>query len=150
MGIQISALHVRRSSFIRAGAERVWQEFTSYERMSAWFGVGHRLEAYEPEPGGQVRLSVEVDGDEKLFGGSILVLDPARELTFTNNWESDGWPLPTFITLRLGPVFDGCQVELFHHDFERLGDEADVEHQAYEAGWDTRHLEALKAIVEGQ
>ena len=33
MGIEISALKVRRSSLIQATPERVWQEFTSFERL---------------------------------------------------------------------------------------------------------------------
>jgi len=149
MGIEIGTLHVRRSGLVRATPERVWQEFTSFDRLAAWFGRGHRLEAYTPEPGGRVRLSVEIDGVRRFFGGPITVFEPARELTFENDWESDGWPVPTFVTLRLSPVGDACHVELFHHGFERLGDDADAELEGFEAGWHSRHLEALKAIVEG-
>ncbi len=149
MGIEISALHVRRSSLIQATPARVWQEFTSFDRFAAWFGRGHRLEAYEPKLGGQVLLSVEIGGAKRRYGGPILIFEPARELTFSNNWESDGWPVPTLITLRLTPLYDACHVELFHHGFERLGSDAGAELQGYEAGWDSRHLEALKAIVEG-
>lgn len=149
MGSQIGALHVRRSSLVRASAERVWQEFASFERLAAWFGLGHRLEAFEPRLGGQVRLSVETGGERRAFGGPILVFEPARELTFSNNWESGGWPVPTQITIRLTPLAGACHVELFHHGFERLGEDADSELEGYEAGWHSRHLEALKAIVEG-
>jgi uncharacterized protein YndB with AHSA1/START domain len=148
MGIEISTLHVRRSSFIQATAERVWEEFTSFDRLDAWFGQGHRLEAYEPELGGRVLLSVEIDGVKRAFGGRILVFATARELSFSNNWELDGWPVPTLVTFRLTPLYDACHVELFHHGFERLGSEAGSELQGYEAGWHSRHLEALKAIIE--
>lgn len=150
MGIEIGALHVRRSGLIQATAERVWQEFGSFERLAAWFGRGHQLEAYEPRLGGEVRLSVEVDGDRRAFGGPILVFEPARELTLSNNWESDGWPVPTLLTFRLTPLSDACHVELFHHGFERLGRDAAEELEGYEAGWPSRHLEALKRIVEGE
>lgn len=151
MGMQIGTLYVRRSALIRATAERVWQEFTTFDRFSAWFGQGHRLETYQPVPGGRVRLSVEIDGVRTAFGGSIVIFAPARELTFTNNWESDdAWPVPTALTLRLAPLFDACQVELFHHGFERLGDAADEILQGYESGWHSRHLEALKRIVEAR
>jgi len=147
MGIEISALKVRRSSLIQATPESVWQEFTSFERLAAWFGRGHRLEAYEPALDGGVRLSVEMNGASRFFGGRVLVFEPTRELTFSNNWETDGWVVPTLITLRLTPLYDACHVELFHHGFERLGSAAS-ELQAYEAGWHSKHLEALKAIVE--
>lgn len=149
MGIQIGALYVRRSSLIQATPERVWQEFTSFKRLGAWFGRGHQLEVYEPELRGQVSLSVDINGAKRSFGGPILIFEPARELTYSNNWESDGWPVPTLITLRLTPLFDACHIELIHHGFERLGSDAGTELQGYEAGWDSRHLESLKAIVEG-
>ena len=148
MGIAVSTLHVRRSALIGATPERVWQEFTTADRLAAWFGRGQVLELYEPRLGGEVLLSVEIDGIKRPFGGPILVFEPARELSFSNNWQSDGWPVPTLITLRLTPLYDGCHVELFHHGFERLGPDAGGELQGYEAGWHSRHLEALKAIVE--
>lgn len=148
MGIQISTLHVRRSGLIEASAERVWEEFTSFERLAAWFGRGHQLELYEPRLGGRILLSVEAGGAKRSFGGRILIFEAARELTFSNNWESEGWPVPTLITLRLTPLFDACHIELFHHGFERLGTDASTELQGYESGWRSRHLEALKSIVE--
>lgn len=148
MGIEIGALHVRRSGLMQATPERVWQEFASFDRFAAWFGTGHQLEVYEPELGGRVLLSVEIDGAKRSFGGVILVFETARELTFSDNWESDGWPVPTLITLRLTPQYDACHVELFHHGFERLGQDAGAALQSYEAGWDSHHLDALEAIVE--
>ena len=48
MGIAISQLYVRRSIFINASPERVWEEFDSLNRLAAWFGTGHRLERFEP------------------------------------------------------------------------------------------------------
>ena len=150
MGLEISRLHVRRSSFIQARPDRIWNEFTSFDRFAAWFGRGHKLEAYEPKLGGRILLSVEIEGAKRPFGGSILVFEAERELSFSNNWESDGWPVPTLITLRLTPLYDACHVELFHHGFERLGSDAGAELQGYESGWHSRHLEALKKIVEGQ
>ena len=92
---------------------------------------------------------MEIDGAKRTYGGPILTFEPARELTFSDNWESEGWRVPTLITLRLTPLYDACHVELFHHGFERLGSDAGGELQGYEAGWHSRHLEALKAIVEG-
>lgn len=149
MGIQIGALHVRRSGLVRATPERVWQEFETFDRLAAWFGRGHQLDVYEPERGARIRFSEEFDGVKRAFGGTILVFEPARELSFSTNWETDPWPVSTLVTLRLTALYDACHVELFHHGFERLGADAGAELEGYEAGWDTRHLEALRAIVEG-
>jgi len=149
MGTEIGTLRVRRSGLIAASPARVWEEFTTFERLSAWFGQGHRLETYVPQVGGEVLLSVEIDGARRSFGGEILVFDPGLELTFSNNWTEASWIVPTTITLRLEALGEACHVELFHHGFEHLGADAGAELEGYEAGWHSRHLEALKSIVEG-
>lgn len=150
MGIQISHLHLRRSVFIQAPPARVWDEFLSFERLAGWFGRGHTLERYEPGLGGRVALSVEIDGAAHRYGGPILVFDEARELSWENNWEEPdrAWPVPTLLTIRLSPLYEGTLVELFHHGFERLGAAAADNLEGYEQGWDIKHLSALREIVE--
>ena len=61
--LEIGTLHVRRSNFIQASPARVWEEFTSFERLAAWFGQGHTLVEYEPRLGGRIRLFVEPNGE---------------------------------------------------------------------------------------
>lgn len=150
MGIKIGPLHVRRSILIHASPARVWQEFETFERFDQWFGRGHLLEVYEPAPGGRVQLSVEIGGKRCPFGGRIVEFDPDRELTYESNWEDSSmrWPVATFHTLRLTPIDGGTLVELFHHGFERLGSSAADTLQGYEAGWDSKHLAALRSVVE--
>jgi uncharacterized protein YndB with AHSA1/START domain len=149
MGITISLLNVRRSILIQASPERVWQEFESFERLAAWFGIGHQLHRFEPQLGGAVELSVEIDGTRRYFGGPVVVLEPVRELTLENNWAPpNDWPVPTFFTLRLTPLYDGTMVEIFHHGFERLGAAAADILQGYEEGWNIDHLAALRSIIE--
>ncbi len=80
MGVEIGVLAVRRSVLIKAPPERVWQEFTSLERMRAWFGRGHTLHEYEPRLGGKVELSVVIDGKPHRYGGRIIAFEPAREV----------------------------------------------------------------------
>lgn len=148
--MEIGRLHVRRNILIHAQPRQVWQHFTSFERLAAWFQLGHTLEAFEPNVGSTVTLSVEINGERRGFGGPILVFDADREFSFKNNWEDEAhaWPVATFITLRLTPLYEGTLVELFHHGFERLGKDAADNLQGYEAGWDAHHLEALRMIVE--
>jgi uncharacterized protein YndB with AHSA1/START domain len=149
MGIQIGVLNVRRSILIQASPAEVWREFESFDRIAAWLGRGHVLHALEPKLGGHVDLSVEIDGERRHYGGRVLVWEPGRELTFENNWAAPhAWPVPTLWTLRLTPMYDGTQVELFHHGFERLGADAADNLEGYEEGWDVKHLKALRAIVE--
>ena len=41
-------------------ARTVREEFAPFDRLRAWFGIGHTLRAYEPKPGANVELSVEL------------------------------------------------------------------------------------------
>lgn len=149
MGIALSLLNVRRSVLIRATPQRVWQEFETFDRVAAWFGRGHELHRFELKLGAQVDLSVELGGERRHFGGPVVVVDRERELTFESNWDPPhAWPVPTFFTLRLTPVYDGTMVEIIHHGFERLGADAADTLEGYEEGWDVKHLKALRAIVE--
>ncbi len=149
MGLEIGLLNVRRSTFIRAKPPRVWEEFTSFERLAAWFGTGHRLEHYEPRVGGRIGLSVELEGERRRFGGVVLVFEAAQELSFSEDWEIGGEPEPAFVTIRLSSILDGCHVELFHHGFERCGLKAALDLEGHEEGWSVQHLKALRQIVEG-
>lgn len=149
MGMEISLLNVRRSIFINALPKRVWSEFATFKTISEWFGLGHKLHEFEPKLGGQVRMSVEIDGDERFYGGPILIFDTEKEVSFEVNWEgANAWPVPTIWTIRLTPLYDGTHAEIFHHGFERLGAAAADGLQGYEEGWDLKHLKALRSIIE--
>ena len=150
MGIRVGALHVRRSIFIQASAQRVWEEFESFDRVSRWLDLGHKLHALELVTGGSVDMSVEIDGKERHYGGKVVLIERERELSFESNWEPPhDWPVPTFWTIRLTPLYAGTMVEIFHHGFERLGADAADNLEGYEQGWDVKHLKALRAVVEG-
>ena len=155
MGTEIGPFAVRRSAWIKATPERVWQEFESLERMQRWFGTGHTLVAYEPKVGGYVETDAGTDEHNPYEGplrfvGRVTVYDPPRELTFEQDWVGHGWPAAPLVTIRLTPVDGGTLVELFHHGFERLGDAATAAENlaGFEGGWTNRHVEALRAIVE--
>ena len=64
-----SVLVVRRSIFIDAKPERVWEEFTTFDRMSRWWGAmvgdpvageanGQRLVGYEPRQGARIEMEI--------------------------------------------------------------------------------------------
>jgi uncharacterized protein YndB with AHSA1/START domain len=149
MGMKIGGLYVRRSILIQAPPSRVWQEFESFERISSWLDLGHTLHTFEPKLDGHVEMSVEIEGVRRGYGGSILVFEPAREVSFTSQWEPPhSWPVPTFWTIRLTSIYDATLVEIFHHGFERLGADAADTLEGYEDGWDTKHLKKLRSIIE--
>lgn len=150
MGAHIGVLHTRRALLIKAAPERVWEEFTSHERMDPWFGRGHVLEKYEPVLGGRVELSIEPDGKLRRFGGPVTVLEPTREITFEVHWLPPAKDNPaTFFTLRLTPVYSATLVEIFDHGFERFGDATADHLEGVESSWTAHHLQALRRIIEG-
>jgi len=152
METKIGELAVRRSIEINAPPERVWEEFTSAERMRLWFLVD-RLE-YEPRVGG--KFEVERGGPDHpkhkvrfVFGGEVLVYDPPREFTYSMAWVPPQWPDVTYVTIRLTPMEGGrTRVELIHYGFEQLGEQGRETYEGFEGGWDLTYLEALKGIVE--
>ena len=152
MGVTIGPLAVRRSIWIKAPPGRVWEEFTSFERMKSWFGTGHELVAYQPELGGYVETDATGNHAEHgalKFGGRITVFEIGREVTWENDWFGHGWAQPSLMTFRLTPHDGGTVVELFHHGFEKTGESPSETLNGFEAGWSGRHLEALRTIVEG-
>ena len=147
---EISPFGIRRATFIHATPERIWNEFTTYERMKAWYGTGHTLTQYEPRVGGLVETSF---GDEPNYArGEVLVYEPCRELTFEQrwigpDWTGHEWAAPAKVTILLSPSGDGTLVELFHHGYDLLGGDPGDYLSGFEGGWDTHHLDALAAIV---
>jgi uncharacterized protein YndB with AHSA1/START domain len=149
MGTQTGALVVRRSIWIDAKPERVWEEFESLDAMRQWFGTGHTLVQYEPRVGGAVETDASaMQGEPITFTGRVTVFDPPRELTFEQDWVGHGWPAPPLITFRLTPESGGTLVELLHHGFERLGADAAENHRGFENGWTMMQLEALLERVD--
>jgi len=141
-------LYVRRAVAIAAAPAEVWPWFTTFEALATWFSRGHTLLKFEPEINGAVELSVELEDGLHHFGGRITHYEPCRRLTLTNNWFDDlAWPTPTYLTFLLTAQREGTLVELFHHGFDALGDIGASECLAYEQGWDTKHLIALREAV---
>ena len=87
MGTQIGLLHVRRSILIQATPARVWGEFSSFERVVEWLGLGHQLHVFEPRLGGTVDMSVDIEGQRRHYGGPVLIWESEREVTFASNWH---------------------------------------------------------------
>ena len=144
MATEISPLSVRRGVLIKATPERIWQEFETFERMRSWYGTGHTLTKFEPRVGGEV----ETHAGDLVFVGRVVAFDPPRELTFEQDWVGRGWKAPALITIRLSPMSGGTLVELFHHGFERTGEDPAQQQRGFEGGWTARQLEALAQLVE--
>ena len=119
MGTQPGLLVVRRSIWIDASPERVWEEFETFEAHEA-------VVRYRSHPRGlrapcrwlrskPIRAAWRVE--PLTFAGRVTVFDPPRELTFEQDWIGHGWAAPALITFRLTATLDGTLVELLHHGF---------------------------------
>ena len=147
MPTEISQYHVRRSTWIAAPPDVVWEEMTAFDRMRRWYGTGHTLTAYEPGVGGIVETTVEIDGEEHRFRGEILTFDRGSELTFEQLWLGSEWEGPTMVTIRLSSLDGGTLVELIHHGYERLGGHPSEHLDGFESGWTARQVHALRDLV---
>ena len=147
MTTQIGPLSVRRSIWIDATPERVWEEFADLDHMRRWFGTGHTLVRYELSVGAEVEI--DAGGDDLHFIGRVVDVEPGREVSFEQDWIGHGWKAPPIITIRLTPHDGGTLVELFHHGFEAVGPDAAEDHRGFEGGWTMRQLEALRALLAG-
>lgn len=149
MGLTIGTLHVRRSIHIAASARTVWEQFSNEAAIVAWLDIGHRVHRFDPTVGGSADLSLEIDGTDRHFGGTVLVSEPEREVSLEIQWADPfAWQMPTFWTFLLQPLYQGTYVQFFHHGFERLGAAGPQQLADYEDGWDIRHLARLRDIVE--
>ena len=158
---EIGKLAVRRSIEISAPPERVWQEFASAERMALWFSdkggvpMGNQRLNYQPWVGGTFQTEgVHAGVTPFLFTGKVLVFDPPHELTAEMGMIQMGedaapWPAPTLISFFLTPAgSDRTKVEIVHHAFERLGDQARDMYEGFEGGWNLAQVTALRDLVE--
>ena len=73
---------------------------------------------------------------------------PATAMAFSS-WPipSQGWLVPTSITLRLTPALGGTPDELLHARLEHVGGDVGAEHAGYEAGRGMTQLAALREVV---
>ena len=152
--VEISQLHIRRSALIEADPRIVWEEFTIFERISAWLDQGHKLLAFEPRLGGKVRFSVVIEGAERIFGGTVIEFLPGRETTLNDGWEDQDFAyyasVTNYWTFRLTAVGDSTLVELFHHQYEALGERVHDALDSYEMAWDNKHLRKLRETGESR
>lgn len=147
MPVSISPYHVRRSCWIDAPPEVVWGEFTSFERMRAWYGTGHTLTEYEPRVGGTVETTVTHEGTPIRFRGEVLAFEPCSEISFEQLWLDSDADGPTMVTIRLTGIDSGTMFELFHHGYERVGGDIAEQLDGYEEGWTNRQMHALRELV---
>jgi uncharacterized protein YndB with AHSA1/START domain len=144
-------LEIRFEIEIDAPPEKVWSKLATPEGMNEWFS---KKLVFEPRLGGAFRMEVrEPGGGEFTFFGTVVTIEPGRELAFTWTEHEKGrepWPVSTLVSFKLQPVAGGTRVTLTHTGFDAL--EVGLARREYEGhilGWErSAALADLKAAVE--
>ena len=128
---------IRKSMFLAASRDRVWQYLTDPDPLAEWF---HR-----PDGALACGTSFEMKGSEgkKLCWGEVLSADPPSRLTYTfTAGPMNG--LITTVTWTLTAVEGGTHLELLHEGFP-AGAEAFGLVVAFDSGWDD-HLKRMRGV----
>jgi uncharacterized protein YndB with AHSA1/START domain len=101
-----------RSVVIRAQPETVFRFFTDSTRFASWWGAGSSIEA---RPGGAVRI---VYPGGVLVTGSVVSVDPVRQISFTYGYETQNHELVppggSLVTVSLEEHPEGTMLRLTH------------------------------------
>ena len=128
---------------IAAPRERIFELFTTPDRLVAWWPEAATLEARE---GGELHLEFP-QGD---VSGRITRFEPPGALGFT--WVRSAAPeVETHVEVELTELEDGgTRVELRHTGWESVPEEQVAEWRGmHEAGWN-HFLSCLKDLAEGR
>jgi uncharacterized protein YndB with AHSA1/START domain len=129
---------------IAAPRDRVFELFTTAERLVEWWPEAATFEARE---GGQVKLHFEGRGD---VTGTVTRFEPPSALGFT--WVRGAAPdITTQVDVELSELDDGgTRVELRHTGWEAVPEDQVAEWRAiHEAGWNF-FLGCLRDLAEGR
>ncbi|MEK6256007.1 MAG: SRPBCC domain-containing protein [Chloroflexota bacterium] len=146
-----NALTIDLEIEIEAPPEKVWEVFSSAERMHAWMS----MQGYHPKVGSEYVMRVNAPDGVFDFIGEVTVFDPPNELAFTWIQQEVGkqpWPVSTLVSIQLQPIDSGTHVRLVHSGFEALAAEiAQQEYEGHIMGWEqSQALAELKQLVESQ
>lgn len=135
---------VIRSIEIQAPPKVVWRWFAALEGLRRWISSNIEIDL---RVGGRYRF---LGPDDKTWiSGSVLQLEPERNLTLSWLEEGAGWLAPARLVLTLAPIAGGTRVTLIHDGFEATGRSDWTEIiEDYERGADVhRILEHLADLV---
>lgn len=135
---------VIRSIEIQAPPKMVWRWFTTQEALRRWISSSIEIDL---RVGGRYRF---LGPDDKTWvSGSVLQMEPEKNLTLSWLEEGAGWQHPARLVLTLAPTGTGTRVTLIHDGFEATGRPDWPEMiEDYERGADVhRVLEGLANLV---
>lgn len=130
--VELSDEHLTVRRTFDASPERLFRAFTDPDDLAAWYAPGEmtaEVHALEPEPDGQLSVSM-VAGDESHDAeGTFLEVVENERLVHTWHWRHAP-EQESRVTVEFVPTDDGTEVVLTH---ERLADRKAAEEHA--EGW---------------
>ncbi|MCI0712777.1 MAG: SRPBCC domain-containing protein [Chloroflexi bacterium] len=142
----MQTLTVKRTIWINAPRERVWQAITDANQIMKWWGGGDHWEIDELKVGGTIKFGDPAD----LMLATIAVLDPPREFRLRWPPQEQYHNLEMFTTYVLETENGGTRVTVSETGFEGLP--ADVRQKRYEStmsGYESVLAGLKKYIEEG-
>jgi len=135
---------VIRSIEIQARPSAVWRWLATQEALRRWISPNIDIDL---RVGGAYRF---LGPDDKTWvSGTVLELEPERNLVLSWLEEGSGWVNPARLVITLAPIAAGTRVTLIHDGFEGIGRSDWIETvQDYERGADLhRVLDHLADLV---
>ena len=132
----MSATEIRKSIFLKATPEQVWEYLTDPDKLAIWF---HKPKS--PIALGDYAMYGTESGD-KLMWGTVSVCDPHERLEYTFTITPMGDAVST-VKWQLNPVAGGTQLSLQHSGLPQ-GEAAFGLTLALDKGWDD-HLGRMRA-----
>ena len=144
----MSKAAIRKTIFLNASRERVWDYLTDKDRLGEWFYKG---QASLSEGNDYTLVGEDSDGETvRKCWGSVKTSNRPEELVYTFTFAPLSGAMTT-VTWRLQEAFGGTMLTLKHEGIgEAAGDAALPMLMDLDAGWD-RHLGLLRqAVAEGR
>lgn len=125
-------------TMIKARPEVVFNYLTDAEKMAAWMGVEHRIDA---KPGGEFWVNMT---GEHIAAGDFTHVEAHTKVAFTFGWEEGGSipPGASSVSITLQDEGTGTRVKLVH---EGLPDATSAEQHA--KGW-RHYLDRLSVAAD--
>jgi uncharacterized protein YndB with AHSA1/START domain len=131
---------LRKSIYLKATPEKVWEYLTEPEKLAIWF---HKPKTQLVK--GDYEM-FGVDSGDKLMWGAVLVAEPFSRLEYTFTIKPMGEQTST-VKWRLEEVPGGTHLSLSHEGLPQGADAFDLT-LALDKGWDD-HLMRLRSDAHG-
>lgn len=134
--ISIDPIVLRRDT--AATCERAWLALTDPSEVARWFT--------EATPVGPTGSPYRLDFGDSAVTGTVVALEPERELSYTWAWEGEDQRQETRVTWLVEPVGTGSRITLRHDGWAEAG--ADEAARNDHAGYWEGYLDDLVDLLE--